>query len=209
MRNAYLQGLLLTKDFKAQLQGLLSTIVTTSSHQAVMSNANRGIQTKLKLIIFLDPKTTQLTKYKIGCKRKCSFLNWRSIHWNTLAKLFSDCWKIMTRFFSEDSVKKVSCRLVYPLDSLVNFPSKQCISPATPPKCIEMKMYKTYKLWKRVQSKYETPQMLICFSLWEQGLFNEKQRTTVKTCSFFSLFRFLLYVCLVSPPGDTGLCMIM
>lgn len=68
MRNAYLQGLLLTKDFKAQLQGLLSTIVTTSSHQAVMSNANGGIQTKLKLIIFLDPKTTQLTKYKIGWK---------------------------------------------------------------------------------------------------------------------------------------------
>lgn len=52
----------------------------------------------------------------------------------------------MTRFFSEDPVKKVLCRLVHPLDSLVYFSSKQCISGATPPLCIEMKMYKNDKL---------------------------------------------------------------
>lgn len=38
-----------------------------------------------------------------------------------------------------------------------------------------MKMYKTDKLWKGVQSKYDTPQMLICFSPWEQVLLNEQQ----------------------------------
>lgn len=52
----------------------------------------------------------------------------------------------MMSFFSEDSVRKVLCRLVHPLHSLVYFSSKQCISAATPPKCIEMKMYKTDKL---------------------------------------------------------------
>lgn len=52
----------------------------------------------------------------------------------------------MKRFFSEDSVKKVLCRLVHPLDSLVYFSYKQCVSGATPPKCIEVKMNKTDKL---------------------------------------------------------------